>query len=96
MNENAKAFESDWGVPPGETIADAAEEQGLTEEELARRLALTPGALGDLRRGVLLVTEPLALRLAETLGSSAAFWLRLDANYRADLARLKSPKAATG
>lgn len=96
MNENTKAFEPDWAVPPGAVIGDAAEEQGLAEEELARCLALTPEALDDLRRSVLPVTEALALRLAETLGSTAAFWLRLEANYRADLARRNSPKAAAG
>jgi addiction module HigA family antidote len=79
-------FCPDWGSPPpGATIAHLMKERGWNLSELADRLQCTEDFVNSLLGGEALVTSELAVKLENVLGSTAEFWLRLEALYRSDL-----------
>lgn len=79
------SFAPDWVSSPGETIADVLEERGWTQTELAERLGFTRKHVNDLVQGRTTLTPDAAVRLATVLGSTAGFWLRREAQFRAAL-----------
>lgn len=76
--------------PPGATIAETAEERGMTPRELADGLALTFGELWALLYGQLSLTAELAGRLQQLLGIDVEFWMAREALYRSKLAELEA------
>jgi len=87
MTETTRTFTPDWVSPPGDTIADVLEERDWTQAELAERLGYTTKHISLLINGKAPINEETALKLERVLGSTAAFWLRREAQYRAALAR---------
>lgn len=87
MTKTTRPFTPDWVSPPGDTIADFLEERDWTQAELAERLAYTTKNISLLINGKAPVNEEIALKLERVLGSTAAFWLKREAQYRAALAR---------
>ena len=88
MTELSAAFAPDWGLPPGESVLDIAEERGWTQVELAQRLGYTEKHISQLINGKAPITVDAAQRLERVLGSSMDFWLKLEANYQKHKARL--------
>ncbi|RLA43175.1 MAG: hypothetical protein DRR06_12755 [Gammaproteobacteria bacterium] len=78
----------DWASSPGETICDLMEEQGLTQQQLANGLNLELDDFTALINGDLLLSAPLAKRLASQLGATSGFWLRREHKYRQRLSKL--------
>lgn len=78
-------LQTDWVLPPAENISEYLEAVNRTWKDLD----LSAGDVERLKKGELAVTPELAARLERlTLGRPpAAFWLRMEANYRADVAR---------
>ena len=93
MTETTR-FECDWVSPPGETIEDALEEQGLSQADFARRTGFSKKHVNGLIKGNVAVTAETALKLEAVLGSPASFWLRREIEYREDLARRKALEEA--
>jgi HTH-type transcriptional regulator/antitoxin HigA len=91
MTDRDRPFEPDWVSPPGNSIADILEERGWTQADLARELGYTPKYVRQLINAKVPVTEETALRLERVLGSTARFWLALEAHYRAECIRLGIP-----
>ncbi|MCC5638679.1 HigA family addiction module antidote protein [Nostoc sp. CHAB 5844] len=87
MTKTTRPFTPDWVSSPGDTIADVLEERDWTQAELAERLGYTTKHVSLLINGKAPITEETALKLERVLGSTAAFWLRYEAQYRAALAR---------
>lgn len=87
MIETTRPFTPDWVSPPGDTIADVLEERDWTQAELADRLGYTTKHISLLINGKAPINEETAMKLERVLGSTAAFWLRREAQYRAALAR---------
>jgi len=88
MPEILYPFAPDWILlPPGETIADLIEERGWSQTDLAKHLGYTLKQVSLLIDGKASITEEIALKLENVLGSTAGFWLRMEARYRADLAQ---------
>ncbi len=87
MIETTRTFTPDWVSPPGDTIADLLEERDWTQAQLAERLGYTTKHISLLINGKAPINEETALKLERVLGSTAAFWLRYEAQYRAALAR---------
>lgn len=85
----ATRFDCDWVSPPGDTIEDALEEQGMTQAEFAKRSGFSKKHVNGLIKGNVAITAETALRLEAVLGAPAAFWLRREMEYREDLARKK-------
>lgn len=89
-------FGADWLVTPGDTIADILEDRGWTQAEFARRVGFTEKHVTQLLKGQGSITQETALRLEKVLGSTARFWLGLEAQYGEQLARRTESAALAG
>ena len=73
---------------PGDIIRGCLDELGVTVTDGAKALGVTRAALSRLINRKAGVSAEMAVRLEKAIGSSAAFWLRLQLNY--DLAQIKA------
>jgi HTH-type transcriptional regulator / antitoxin HigA len=77
----------DWGVAPGEVLLETLQERGMTQVELANRMARPLKTINEIIKGKAAITPDTAIQLERTLGISARFWSGLEARYREHLAR---------
>jgi addiction module HigA family antidote len=91
--ESLADFAPDWVAVPGESINDLLEERGWTQTDLATRTGFTTKHVNLLLKGKAPITEETALKLERVLGSTARFWLNLEAQYREHLARQEAVTA---
>ncbi|MEH2234968.1 helix-turn-helix domain-containing protein [Nostoc sp.] len=96
MIETTRTFAPDWVSPPGDTIADILEERDWTQVQLADRLGYTTKHISLLLNGKAPINEETALKLERVLGSTTAFWLNREAQYRAGLARIEEESRLKG
>jgi HTH-type transcriptional regulator / antitoxin HigA len=96
MTKTAHPFTPDWASAPGETITDLLEERDWTQTQLADRLGYTELQMQQLIDGEVAISEETARKLAEILGSTADFWLKLEAIYRDRLAKIVGVSSVTG
>ncbi|ODG99459.1 DNA-binding protein [Nostoc sp. KVJ20] len=87
MTKTTRPFTPDWVSSPGDAIADLLEERDWTQAQLAERLGYTTKHISLLINGKAPINEETALKLERVMGSTAAFWLRYEAQYRAALAK---------
>ena len=83
----------DWVSPPGHTILNILEDRELTVEQFAHLICRTTTVAQRVLDGVHVVDTDLARKLASTLGSSEAFWLAREHDYRASIDPPKDVKA---
>ncbi|GAA1503675.1 HigA family addiction module antitoxin [Dactylosporangium maewongense] len=83
-------FAPDWLRPPGEILQAELDALGLTQAELATRMNVSAKHVNQLIKGTASLTFDMALRLERTLGISAAFWNRLEANHQDQRARQRN------
>jgi antitoxin HigA-1 len=75
-------------IHPGETLReDVLKPLGMSVNQLARKLAVDATRLNDIVRGRRGISADTALRLARYLGTSAEFWMGLQAEYDLRIAR---------
>lgn len=91
MIEN-KPFKPDWIVHPCETIAEAIQDRELSQAEFAARMGISKKHANDLVKGRATITPETAASLAAVLGSTAQFWLNLQAGYEAEKLRFAREK----
>ena len=73
---------------PGEVLLEEfLTPLGLSQNALARELKIPPRRVNEIVLGKRGVSADTALRLARYLGTSAEFWLGLQADYELDVAR---------
>jgi HTH-type transcriptional regulator/antitoxin HigA len=84
--------DTDWAVPPGETLLELLEERGMSQRDLARRTGLSPKHVNKLLHGLVPLSADVAVRLERVTGLPANFWNRREANYRSDLERIRSKR----
>ena len=77
-----RVVERDWASPPGDTIADALDELGMTQVEMATRTGFSEKHIHQLIEGKAAITAEAALKLEAVFGEPAHFWLRREAQYR--------------
>lgn len=82
--------ETDWALPPGETLLELLEERGMSQRELARRTGLSAKHVNKLLHGLVPLSADVAVRLERVTGAPAYIWNRLEAGYRSDLERIRS------
>jgi HTH-type transcriptional regulator/antitoxin HigA len=82
--------DTDYAIPPGETLRELLDEKGLTQRELARRADLSPKHVNRLLHGLVPLSADVAERLERVTGTHARIWNRLEANYQSDLQRLRT------
>lgn len=75
-------------VHPGEILSEELDEIGVSRADLAAAIAVPETQVGEILQGEGPVTADLALRLARYFGTSARFWLNLQAAY--DLATTRA------
>jgi HTH-type transcriptional regulator/antitoxin HigA len=78
----------DVAIPPGAVLAEELEARGLTQSRLARLMRRPLQAINEIVRGRKRITGATALELADALGTSAELWIRLEADYELNKARL--------
>ncbi len=79
-------------VPPGASVLDDLAERGWSRAEFARRMGCSVREASRLLSGKAPVTEETALKLERVVGSTARFWLNMEASYRKRLARAQAHK----
>jgi HTH-type transcriptional regulator/antitoxin HigA len=84
--------DTDYAIPPGETLRELLDEQGLSQRDFARRADLSPKHVNRLLQGLVALSPDVALRLERVTGTPARIWNRLEANYQADLLRLRDQR----
>lgn len=74
-------------IHPGEVLReDFMTPTGTTAYALAKALGISQTRLSEVIKGKRAVTADTALRLAQHLGTSAEFWMHLQAGYDLDCA----------
>jgi HTH-type transcriptional regulator / antitoxin HigA len=84
--------DTDYAVPPGETLQELLEERGMSQRDLARRAGLSPKHVNKLLHGLVPLSPDVAVRLERVTGAPARFWNQREANYRSDLERIQSKR----
>lgn len=79
---------TNYAVAPGEYLEEWINEQGLSQQRVADLLGCSRKQVNDIVNGRAPVTQDTALRLERVVGIPADSWLRYEAAYRADLARI--------
>lgn len=69
-------------IHPGEVLKEEfLEPLGITPYRLAKAIGVQPIRIGEICAGRRAVTADTALRLSRALGTTAGFWLGLQADY---------------
>ncbi|WP_295828961.1 HigA family addiction module antitoxin [uncultured Microbacterium sp.] len=79
---------TDYAVAPGKYLAEWLEETSTTQQEAANRLGFSRKHVNEIVNGRAPVTSETALRLERLTGIPADSWVRFEARYQLDLARL--------
>jgi addiction module HigA family antidote len=74
-------------IHPGVTLKEGLAARGLSAAAAALRLRVPPWRLREIVRGERAITPDTALRLSQFFGTSAEFWLTMQANYDLALTR---------
>jgi HTH-type transcriptional regulator/antitoxin HigA len=88
--------DTDYAVPPGETLRELLEERGISQREFARRADLSPKHVNKLLQGLVPLSADVAMRLERVTGTPARIWNRLEADYRSDQERVRSKQELSG
>jgi len=80
-------------IHPGEHLAEELAALQLSAAELARRLKVPTNRITMILHGQRGITGDTALRLAHFFGTSAQFWLNLQALYELRVAEQKAGKS---
>jgi len=90
----SETFDPNWAVPPGATVAAILSARSLSRERFAEALGESVEMVQRLLLGLEVVNEDLADRLSRRLGSSSAFWLAREAQFRSDCERIRQREVA--
>lgn len=71
----------DYVSPPGETLLETIEELGISLSDLAQRISISNKEVDEIIAGKAPITDGVALKLEEVLGTPASFWINRDRNY---------------
>ncbi len=72
---------------PGDILAEALEERGMSNAELARRTELSEKHVSQLVNARVPLSMDVAFKLEQALGIPATLWLNLESNFRAEQKR---------
>ncbi|KQO81478.1 HigA family addiction module antidote protein [Frigoribacterium sp. Leaf263] len=79
---------TNYAVAPGEYLEEWIEDNGLSQQLVADRLGCSRKHVNEIVNGRTPITADTAARLQRVVGIPADAWLRYEAAYRADLARI--------
>ena len=78
---------SDLPIPPGEVLAEEIEARGMTQRELAAKLGMPVQVIDGIILENEAITPDIAVGLSNALGIDASFWMNLESQYQAALAK---------
>lgn len=87
--DRSAGWRPDWGIHPGELLAETLSERGMTQVELGRRTGRPLKAINEIVKGKTSITADTALQLESALGVPARFWLNLQRDFDEAKAREK-------
>jgi addiction module HigA family antidote len=76
-------------IHPGELLADELEALDLSARKFAEHIGVPPNAVTQILNGDRRVTAEMALRLGKAFGTGERYWMNLQSNYDAKVAREK-------
>ena len=77
-------------VHPGEILLEEfLKPMGISQYRLSKAIAVPPRRINEIIHGTRAVTANTALRLAKYFGTSALFWINLQAHYDLELEKDK-------
>jgi addiction module HigA family antidote len=79
---------TNYAVAPGEYLEEWIDEQGLSQQRVAELLGCSRKHVNEIVNGRAPVTSDTAIRLERVVGIPTDSWLRYEAAFRADLARI--------
>ena len=80
----------DVAIAPGEYLAEEIGARGITQKELARRMARPVNAINEIANGKKAITAETALQLEAAMPEiPARFWLNLEVDYQLTKALIK-------
>jgi len=79
---------TNYAVAPGEYLEEWIDEENLTQKRVADLLGYSRKQVNEIVNGHAPITSETALRLERVVGIPADSWLRYEAAYRADRARI--------
>ncbi len=74
-------------IHPGEALADALREGGISASRAAIAMGLPPSTLTRIIQGQRNITAPIALRIARYFGTSPDIWMGIQAAYDLEIAK---------
>ncbi len=80
-------------IHPSETIREMLNDRKISLDEFAVRMGISAEHVSLLMNGKLELTPETALKLEHVLGMPASFWLKYNALYKADLAKVRQEKS---
>ncbi len=84
----------DVAIPPGEFLAEEIEARGITQKELAKRMARPLNAINEIINGKKTITAETALQLEEVMPEiPARFWLNLESDFQLTKALINRRKS---
>lgn len=78
-------------IHPGEMIKDEIEYRGITQNNLAKQMGISPSLLNEILNGKRAVSTEYALLFEAALGINAEIWIRQQ--YRYNMQKAKSDKS---
>lgn len=76
-------FRPDWSIHPGELLAEELAERGYTQAQACRELGFSAKHMNQVIKGKADIGPEMAWALGQWLGTTTAFWLRLQADHHA-------------
>lgn len=79
---------TNYAVAPGEYLEEWIDDNGMSQQKVAVLLGCSRKQVNEIVNGRAPITNETALRLERVAGIPAETWLKYEALYRADLARI--------
>lgn len=79
---------TNYAVAPGEYLEEWIDDRGLSQQRVAELLGSSRKQVNEIVNGRAPITSDTAMRLERVVGIPAKTWLKYEALYRADLARI--------
>jgi addiction module HigA family antidote len=74
-------------IHPGEHVKEFMDDFGLTMNQLAKALHVSPNRVTAIVHGTRGITAETAMRLARYFGTSVEMWMNMQAHYEMEVAR---------
>ena len=74
-------------IHPGEHLKEFMDDFGLTMNQLAKALRVSPNRITAIVHGTRGITAETAMRLARYFGTSVQMWMNMQAHYEMEVAR---------